>query len=78
MNFSLIPLNHKFNTHNKVHKEHPPIAQQPFNVQHENLSLQPNKNNNTDNNQDELQNPNPTLDTQSADLTVNSNALFVP
>ena len=55
-----------------------PITQQPPNEQLENLSLQFDENNNNDNNQDELQNPNPTLDTQSTDLTVDSNALMVP
>ena len=54
------------------------ITQQPSNVQFENLSLQPYENYNIDKNQDELQNPNPTLDTQSTDLTVDSNALLVP
>ena len=38
------------------------------------MSLQPNENPNYGNNQDELQNPNPTLDTQKAD----SNTLLVP
>ena len=42
------------------------------------MSLQSDANHNNDNNQDELQNPNPTLDTQSTDLTVDSNALLVP
>ena len=37
-----------------------------------------NENHNIDNDQDELQLPNPTLDSQSTDLTVNSNALMVP
>ena len=55
-----------------------PLTQQPPNVQFENLSLQPDENHNSDNNQDELQNPNPTLDTQSTDLRVDSNALLVP
>ena len=51
-----------------------PITQQPRNVQLETLSLQPNENPNNGNIQDELQNPNPTLDTQKAD----SNSLLVP
>ena len=42
------------------------------------MSIQPNENLNNDNYQDELQNPNPTLDTQSIPLTANSNALLVP
>ena len=42
------------------------------------MSLQPDDNHNNDNNQDELQDPNPTLDTQSTDLTIDSNALLVP
>ena len=48
------------------------------NVQIENLFIQPNENPNNDNNQDELQSPNPTLDTQSTALTVDSNAFLVP
>ena len=55
-----------------------PITQQPPNVHLENLSFQFDENHNNDKNQDELQNPNPTLDTQSTDLTVDSNALMVP
>ena len=47
-----------------------PITQQPYNVQLESLSLEPNENPNSDNNQDGLQNPNPNLDTQSTALTV--------
>ena len=42
------------------------------------MSLQPNDNHNNDNNQDELQDPNPPLDNQSTDLTVDSNAFLVP
>ena len=42
------------------------------------MSLQFDENNNNDNIQHELQNPNPTLDTQSTDLTVDSHALLVP
>ena len=55
-----------------------PITQQPPIAHFENLSLQIDEHQNNDNNQDELQNPNPTLDTQSTDLTVNSYALVVP
>ena len=55
-----------------------PIIQQPPNVQFENLSLQLDDNHNNDNNQNELQYPNSTLDTQSTDLTVDSNAFLVP
>ena len=51
-----------------------PIIQQPPNVQFENLSLQLDDNHNNDNNQNELQYPKPTLDTQSTD----SNAFLVP
>ena len=42
------------------------------------MSLQPDENHNINNNQDEIQNPNPTLDIQSSDLTVDSNDLLVP
>ena len=42
------------------------------------MSLQFDENHNNDKNQDELQNPNSTLDTQSTDLTVDSNTLMVP
>ena len=55
----------------------PPITHQPPNAQFENLSLQLDENHNSDNDQDELQLPNPTLDTQSTDLTVDSNILMV-
>ena len=55
-----------------------PITQQPPNVHFENLSLQHDENHNNDNNEDELQKPNPTLDTQITDLTVDSNALIIP
>ena len=56
-----------------------PITQQPSNVQLENLSLQPNDNQDNNNkNQDEIQNPNPTLDTQSTHFTVDLNASLVP
>ena len=54
-----------------------PITQQLSHVQLEKLSLQPNENPSNDNIQDELQNPNPTHDTQSTALTVDSNALLV-
>ena len=54
-----------------------PITQPP-NVQLENLSLQPNDNQDNNNTQDEFQKPNPTLDSQSTDFTVDSNALLVP
>ena len=50
-----------------------PITLQPSNEQLEIVSLQPDDNHNNDTSQDELQNPNPTLDTQSTDLTVDSN-----
>ena len=55
-----------------------PITQQPSIVQLENLSLQPNDNQDNNSNPDEFQNPNPTLDTRSKNLTVDSNALLVP
>ena len=55
-----------------------PITQHPPNVLLENLSLQPDENHNNDKNRDELQNPNPTLDTQSTDLTFHSNASLLP
>ena len=55
-----------------------PITQQPSNVQLENLSLQPDDHHNNDNNNDEHQVPNPTLDTQSTESTVDSNALLEP
>ena len=55
-----------------------PITQQPPIVQLENLSLQPVENRNNGNNQGELQISNLTLDTQSTDHTVGSNALLVP
>ena len=42
------------------------------------MSLQPDDIHINDTNQDELQDPNPTLDTQSTDLTVDSNAFLVP
>ena len=42
------------------------------------MSLRFDENQNNDNDQDELQLPNPTLDTQSTDLTVDSNILMVP
>ena len=42
------------------------------------MSLQLDENHNNDNKLDEFQNPNPTLDTQSTDLTVDSKALMVP
>ena len=42
------------------------------------MSLQFDENHYDDNNQDELQNSNPTLNTQSTDLTVDSIALMVP
>ena len=51
--------------------------QQP-DIQHENSSLQPNENLNSDHNQDDLQNPNPTLDHQSTVPTVDTNAILVP
>ena len=55
-----------------------PITQQSPNARFENLLLQFDENHNNDNDQDELQLPNPTLDTQSTDLTVDSNILMVP
>ena len=55
-----------------------PITQQPPNVLLEKLSLQPDENHNNDIYQDELQNSNPTLDTQNTDLTVDSNDLLIP
>ena len=66
-----------YNTHNKVHTKKP-ITQQPPNVHLGKLSIQPADNHNNDNSQDELQDPNSTLDTQSTDLTVDSNGLLVP
>ena len=42
------------------------------------MSLQPNDNQDNNNTQVEFQKPNPTLDTQSTDFTVDSNALLVP
>ena len=42
------------------------------------MSLQPNENPNNDNNQDELENPHPTLDTQRIALKADSNSLLVP
>ena len=42
------------------------------------MSLQLDDNHNNDNNQNELQYPKPTLDTQSTDLTFDSNAFLVP
>ena len=74
MTFSLIPLNHKCNTHKKTQ----PITQQPPKVQFEILSLQFDEDHKNDNNQVELQNPNPPLDSKSTHLTVDSNALMVP
>ena len=47
-------------------------------MQFENLSLYLDDNQKYDNNQDEFQNPNPTLVTQSTDPTVDSNAFLVP
>ena len=63
------------------HPQQNPLTTQPItqtNEQLEKLSLQPNENPNNDNNQYELQNPNPTLDTQSIALTADSNAQLVP
>ena len=54
------------------------ITHQPSNVQLEHLPLQPNENQDNNKNQDQFQNPNPTFDTQSTDITVDSNALLVP
>ena len=42
------------------------------------MSLQFDENHNNDNNKDELQLPIPTLNTQSTDLTIDSNELMVP
>ena len=55
----------------------PPIIQQPLSVQFENLSLQLDDNHDNENNQDELQDSNPALDTQSTDPTTDSNAVLV-
>ena len=55
-----------------------PITHQPPNAQFENLSLQFDETQDNDNDQDELQLPNTTLDTQSTNLTVDSNILMVP
>ena len=54
------------------------IIQQPLNVQFENLSLQLDDNHDYENNQDELKDPNPALDTHSTDPTIVSNAVLVP
>ena len=54
-----------------------PITQPSSNAQLENLSLHFEENQSNDNNQDELQHPNSTLETQSTDLTVESNTLMV-
>ena len=56
----------------------PPTTHQPPNAQFEKMSLQSDENHNNDNDQDQLQLPNPTLDTQSIDLTVDSNISMVP
>ena len=54
------------------------MTEQPSTLQLEILSFQSVDNHDDDNNQDTFQNPNPTLDNQSTDLTVNSNALLKP
>ena len=78
MNFFLILLNHREQDTQQSPQRTPPLTQQPPNAQFENLSLQLDENHNNDNDQDELQLPNPTLDAQSTDLTVDSNILMVP
>ena len=53
------------------------IQQQP-NKPPKNLSLQPYEKLNSDHTQDDLQNPNPTLDNQSTSHTLDSNTILVP